>query len=170
MDGHDHFEHFFCPSPPSVRPPRALGSASSPLCGPLKRRLSCEVRLFRCALANSHFSSLCFDGCFTQMVRLETHVVRRCKALQAAAWQRHARFEATQQVRSNCVFQGQGLSTVSRQMIQSARVGCAGVGVSRCTSSQGTPAVRIRSWRARPKLAVWVGSCFGWPRAGASFG
>ncbi len=44
---------------------------------------------------------------FTQMVRLGTHVVRRCKALQAAAWQRHARFEATQQVRSNCVFQVQ---------------------------------------------------------------
>jgi hypothetical protein len=40
-------------------------------------------------------------------VCLETHVVRRCKALQVAAWQRHARFEATQQVRSNCVFQVQ---------------------------------------------------------------
>ena len=52
------------------------------------------------------------------MVRLETHVVRRCKALQAAAWQLHARFEATQQVRSNCVIQGDfnfvvGMDTLS---------------------------------------------------------
>ena len=39
------------------------------------------------------------------MVRLETQVVRRCKALQAAAWQRHAKFEVTQQVSTNCVFQ-----------------------------------------------------------------
>ncbi len=39
------------------------------------------------------------------MVCLETQVVRRCKALQAAAWQCHARFEATPQVRSNCVSQ-----------------------------------------------------------------
>ena len=43
------------------------------------------------------------------MVRLETHTVRRCKALQAAAWQRHAKLEATQQVRSNCVFQAETL-------------------------------------------------------------
>jgi hypothetical protein len=52
-----------------------------------------------------NFSVLFFDFCFAQKIFLETQVVRRCKALQAAAWQRHARFEATPQMRSNCVFQ-----------------------------------------------------------------
>ena len=69
--------------------------------------LNTAVELANCN-SPMYFSGLYLNGCFTKKVRLETQVVRRCKALQAAAWQRHARFEATKQVRSNCVFQDEG--------------------------------------------------------------
>ena len=73
--------------------------------------LNNAVELMICSIP-AVFSTVLPRPLFTQKVRLETHVVRRCKALQAAAWQRHARFEATQQVRSNCVFQGERMTGV----------------------------------------------------------
>ena len=70
--------------------------------------LNNAVELIICSIP-AVFSTFLPRQLFTKKVRLETQVVRRCKALQAAAWQRHARFEVTQQVRSNCVFQDEFL-------------------------------------------------------------